>query len=56
MDLLKVASRLVVITPYKPMLQNMGFRCETGGKWSSREKESKLLHLDNTAYIPVPLV
>ena len=52
-DLLKVASRLVVVTPDNPVLQWMGFSCETGGNWSSREKESKVLHLDNMAYTPV---
>ena len=36
------------------MLQEMGFTCETGGNWSSREEESKVLHLDYMAYTPVP--
>ena len=56
-----MASHLVVITPDKPVLQGggleaIGFSCETGGNWSSREKESKVLHLDNMAYILVPPV
>ena len=41
-----MARRLAVVTPEKSMLQNMGFSCETEGNWSSREKESKVLHLD----------
>ena len=51
-----MASRLVVVTPDKSVLEGMGFSCETGGNWSSKEKESKVLHLDNMAYIPVPPV
>ena len=39
--LLKVASRFVVVTPDKYMLQGMGFRCETGGNWSCRKKKSR---------------
>ena len=54
-DLLKVASRLVV-TPDKPVFQGMGLSCNTGGNWSSREKKSKVLHLDNMACFPVPPV
>ena len=34
----------------------VGFSYETGGNWSSREKESKVLHLDYMAYTPVPPV
>ena len=55
-ELLKVASRLVVITPDKPMHQGMGFSCETRGNWSSREKELKVLHLGYMANTPVPPV
>ena len=51
-----MASRLAVVIPDKPVLQGMGFSCETGGIRSSREKESKVLHLNNMAYTPVPKV
>ena len=53
-DLLKVASCLVIVTPDKSVLQGMGFSSKTGGNWSSREKEAKVLHLDYMAYTPVP--
>ena len=36
-----MANPLVVVTPDKPVLQGMGFSCETGGNWSSREKSRR---------------
>ena len=48
-----MAKSSCVVPPNKSMLQEMGFRRETGGNWSSREKESKVMHLDYMAYTPV---
>ena len=49
-----MVSRFVVVTPDKSVLQEMGFSCETRGNWSSREKESKVVHLDYKACTLVP--
>ena len=51
-----MASSSCVVPPDKSVLPGMGFRCDTGGNWSSREKELKILHLDYIANTPVPPV
>ena len=51
-----MAKSSCVVPPDKSVLQGMGFKCETIGNWSSREKESKVLHLDDMACTSVPPV
>ena len=40
----------MIVTPDKCVLQGVGFSCETGGNWSIRKKESKVMHLDCMVY------